>query len=86
MMGVQKGKSEAYALNTDPELQHFSVVNGLCNVPGTISFKSLARPGHFLRHRGNNPYLYLDKFMYANVYSEDACFYPRYNKYYLVCF
>ena len=72
----------------NPPLQHFKVVQGLCGVAGTISFESVVRPGNFLRHQ--NFKIYLHNRVNSDLYRSDACFFPRYNKFFevgkLICF
>ena len=75
---------QGYVTKENSEFHHFSVVRGLCGVAGTISFESVASPGKFLRHRGFK--IYLDKWQDKELYKKDACFYPRYEKWYYVSF
>ena len=68
-------------LTTKQKFQHFRVIPGLCGVAGTISFESVAKPGSFL-------YIYKDFILLANYavieQKKRTCFYPRYNKYFIV--
>jgi len=78
-IGVEHGDQGFLTKNNEP-LQHFKVVPGISGVPGTVSFESLARPGHFLRH--SNYLMWLHKYQNTDLYKKDASFYPRYNKYF----
>ena len=62
--------------------QQFRIVMGLCRKSGTISFESLAKPGYFLRHQEFE--IYLHEKENSDLYRDDACFRPRYNKYFPV--
>merc|ERR1712096_354894 len=78
-IGIQNG-NQGYLTNNNVAYQHYKIVQGLCNSAGTISFESVANPGQFLRHRFNR--IYLDKHDNSDLYRSDACFFPRYNKYF----
>jgi len=77
-IGIEN-KVEGWA-TFDSDMQHWKVVQGLCGKDGTISFESVARPGHFLRHQNFN--FYLHPRQSSTLYKEDACFFPRYSKYF----
>merc|ERR1712183_510940 len=64
-----------------PDRQHFRVVQGLCGVDGTVSFESVAMPGNFLNVI-KSKLIYVDPNRQNLDYKKDACFYPRYNKYF----
>ena len=73
-------KPQAMLTSKRPEMQHFRVVRGVCDVEGTISFESVHYPGSFLRVMTSKKI-----FMYPNSghFSEkELCFYPRYDKYF----
>jgi len=72
--------NQAYLTKESSEFQHLSVVRGLCDVAGTVSFESVAKPGWFLRHQGFK--MYLHQWQDRDLYKKDACFFPRYEKYY----
>merc|ERR1712096_500700 len=78
-IGIQN-KNEGYLTNNNVAYQHYKVVQGLCNIAGTISFESVKNPGQFLRHRFTR--IYLDPRDSSDLYRSDACFFPRYNKYF----
>merc|ERR1712168_54066 len=78
-IGIQHGY-KGYLTNKIVDYQHFKVVQGLCSIDGTISFESVKSPGHFLRH--NTGKIYLDKGDSSGLYRSDACFFPRYDKYF----
>ena len=80
-MGIEHN-DQGYLTKIHPGLQNFKVVPGISGVPGTISFESIARPGHFLRH--SNYLMWLHKYQNTDLYKKDASFYPRYNKYFPV--
>ena len=80
-LGVLNGDI-GYLTSDNPTLQHFKVVQGLCGVAGTVSFESVVRPGKFLRHQ--NYEIKLHSSQNTTLYKNDACFYPRYNKYFTV--
>ena len=79
-IGVVDGKG--WLTKRNPAYQHFKVVQGLCDRAGTISFESVASPGKFLRHQGFR--IKLHSRQNSRLYKYDACFYPRYNKYFRV--
>ena len=81
-MGVEKNGNRGVVTSDNPEFQRFKVVGGLCSKWGTISFESLAKPGYYLRHEGFK--IYLQEKIISDLYKKDACFYPRYNKYFQV--
>ena len=81
-MGVESNGNRGLLTSDNPSFQHFKVVQGLCGVEGTISFKSLAMPGYYLRHQGFE--IYLRKEEDSDLYRKDSCFFPRYNKYFQV--
>merc|ERR1712183_1139386 len=78
-IGIQHG-NQGSLTNTNVDYQHYKIIQGLCNIEGTISFESVANPGNFLRHRGFK--IYLDPRDSSDLYRSDACFFPRYNKYF----
>ena len=80
-IGIEK-TDQGYFTQKHPELFQFKVVPGLSGAPGSISFESIARPGHFLRHK--NYFMWLHKYQNTDLYKKDASFYPRYNKYFPV--
>ena len=84
-MGI-KNYNQGWLTKTDVLYEHFNVVPGLCGVEGTISFESVGRPGWFFRPRGFK--IVLDRWQNNESYKKDACFYPRYEKFFKVrnCF
>ena len=72
------------------EFQHFRVVQGLCDVAGTVSFESVGKTGSFLSIKRNDKSSFLKKEIILAkdiknpLHKADACFYPRYNKYFEV--
>ena len=80
-MGIENN-DQGYLTQKHPELQHFKVVPGISGLPGSISFESIARPGHFLRQ--SNYFIMLHKYQNTDLFKKDASFYPRYNKYFPV--
>ena len=82
-IGIENG-DQGFVTTKNPEYQHFKVVKGLSGHEGSISFESIARPGHFLRHKGY--LIFLHKNDTSDLYKNDASFYPRYNKYFRVSF
>ena len=80
-VGIEHG-NQGWITKKSPKLQHFSVVQGTCGVEGTVSFESVTRTGSFLRHQGFKIFLY--RFEETELYKNDACFYPRYDKYFEV--
>ena len=80
-----KNKNEGWLLDQtilNNPLQHYSVVEGLCGVAGTVSFRSVAFPTMYLRHQNFKIYLHAKDS--SDLYKSDACFFPRYNKYFPV--
>ena len=82
-MGIERD-DQGYLTKKNPEYQHFKVVRGLCGRAGSISFESIARPGHFLRHQ--NYLIFLHELENSDLYKKAACFYTRYDKYFPVSF
>ena len=80
-MSIKNGV-EGWLTNENPALQHYSVVEGLCGVAGTVSFRSVAFPTMYLRHQNYKIYLHAKDS--SDLYKSDACFFPRYNKYFTV--
>merc|ERR1712183_1219711 len=78
-IGIQN-KYEGSLSDNNVAYQHYKVIQGLCNIAGTISFESVANPGNFLRHSGFK--ILLDPRDSSDLYRKDACFFPRYNKYF----
>ena len=71
----------------DRRYQHMSVVPGVCNVPGTVSFQLVNKPTKFMslsfRYTVIYSYDYIDRNRIVGV-DRQSCFYPRYNKYFEV--
>ena len=67
--------------------QHMSVVPGICNVPGAVSFQWVNNPIKFMSL--NNRYVtfytydYIDRNRKVGL-DRKSCFYPRYDKYFTV--
>ena len=80
-MGVING-NEGWLTDKNVVFQHFRVVRGLCSNEGTISFESVISPGNFLRHQGFK--IYLHPRQDSRLYRFDACFYPKYDKFFKV--
>ena len=80
-LGIVSG-DKGYLTSDNPKLQHFRIVQGICGVAGTVSFESVASPGKFLRHQ--NYEIYLHSSQNTALYKNDACFFPRNNKYFTV--
>ena len=56
-MGIKNGV-EGWLTEENPALQQYSVVEGLCGVAGTISFRSVSFPTMYLRHQNCKVYLH----------------------------
>jgi len=78
-MGIEK-TIQGFLTNKNPEYTLFKLVTGICKVPDTVSFESVPRPGHFLRHSSWD--LWLHERSCTPLFLKDACFHPRYNKYF----
>ena len=81
-IGLQRNGIEGKLSNDNVAYQHYRLVPGLCNVPGTVAFESVANPGQYLRHRGFK--MYLLRSDGSDLFRSDACFFPRFNKYFEV--
>ena len=69
------------------DYQHMSVVPGICNVPGTVSFQWVSRPTKFMSLSNRYTTFYTYDFIDRNRkkgLEKQACFYPRYDKYFTV--
>ena len=77
-----KGVKNAIVTDKNAPLQHFKVVEGICGIKGSISFESIAKPGHFLYTKQGLIWVYLGEYDDKADYLNSACFYPRYNKYF----
>ena len=80
-IGIKNGY-QGWLTDENVAYQHYKVVQGLCGKGGTISFESVSSPGKFLRHQ--NFEIKLHDRDNSDLYKDDACFYPRYNKYFNV--
>lgn len=74
VIGVSED-AEAYIMEDSTLSRFFLVSPGIKGIDGTVSFESETRPGYFLRHA--NSVLWLDAYETADLYLEDASFYPR---------
>ena len=63
---------------------HFRVVQGVCGASGTVSFESVAKPAYFLSAKSTSMKIYLLMFSHNINSRNNACFYPRYDKYFKV--
>ena len=63
---------------------HFKVVQGVCGASGTVSFESVAKPAYFLSVKKGSSKIYLLLFSHNIDSRNNACFYPRYDKYFKV--
>ena len=64
----------------DGPLTQWKLVPGLCSERDTISFESLDKPGHYLRHK--NFLLYLETNDGTQLFRKDACFHQRDNHFF----
>ena len=63
----------------------FSIVKGICGVEGTVSLESVTMPGYFLMQTYSRGILALFLVDYSKIGQKmEACFYPRYDKYFSV--
>ena len=81
-IGVERNGVRGLLTENNIDYQHYNLVQGLCGVAETVSFESVASPGKFLRHQGYE--IKLHSRQNTALYKNDACFYPRYNKYFTV--
>ena len=85
-MGVKKKTGQLTSkTSTDlktRQLQHFRLIGGLCGIPGTVSFESVAQPGFFLYANNRMVMLFSHGFVVGSKGQARTCFYPRYDKYY----
>ena len=71
----------------DRRYQHMSVVPGVCNVPGTVSFQWVNNPTRFMSLSNTYTKFYLYSYIDRNRkhgVDKKSCFYPRYDKYFEV--
>ena len=85
-LGMKIGESTGSLTSENAPSHHFKIVEGICKVGGTVSFKSVQKPGYFLRVSMRNKRVYLEKWRNQEEYLAQACFYPKYDKYFQVRF
>ncbi|CAK8691440.1 unnamed protein product [Clavelina lepadiformis] len=74
-----KHSNEAWILLDNGE--RFVIISpGLTGSPGTVSFKSVDQPNHYLRHQ--NYLIHLHPYHNSDLYRNDASFYPRQDLFY----
>ena len=70
---------------TNEATQHFRVVEGLCGKPGTVSFESVTKPSHYLRHLALTTISLGARADLSDVmFQNSACFIPMVDKYFKV--
>ena len=85
-LGMKMGESTGSLTSENAPSHHFKIIEGICKVGGTVSFKSVQKPGYFLRVSMRNKRVYLEKWRNQGEYLAQACFYPKYDKYFQVRF
>ena len=77
LLGVNEGVG--FIIEDGPFTQ-WKLVSGLCWQQNTITFESVDKPGHYLRHKSF--ILYLEPYDGTEVFRKNACFYQRDNQWF----